>query len=144
MQEKTIKAVLRRKIDDWTTHVRDERLKELIQNEAICTGGAITSLLVGEQPNDFDIYFKTKETTKAVAEYYVSKFKENPPSRFKSSPDHLVKIRVQDDEGRIKIVIKSQGIAGESGTETYQYFEQVQDPTEPEEFVEQVAQDKAD
>ena len=144
MQEKTIKSILRRKIDDWVAHVEDETLKKAIQKDTICTGGAITSLLCGEQPNDFDIYFKTKETTKAVTNYYVAKFKENPPSRFKSGPDHLVDIMVSEDDGRIKIVVKSQGIAGESGTETYQYFEQVQDLTEPEAFVEQVAQDKAD
>ena len=144
MQEKTIKSILRQKINDWVAHVEDEYLKKAILADVICTGGAITSLLCDEQPNDFDIYFKTKETTKAVANYYVSEFKKNPPSRFKDSPDRLVSITVQDDEGRIKIVVKSQGIAGESGTETYQYFEQVQDPTEPEGFVEQVAQDKAD
>ncbi len=144
MQEKTIKSVLAKKLEDWLEHVKDESLRSQIRRDAICTGGAITSLLCGEHPNDFDIYFKTRETTRAVAEYYVDRFKENPPSRFKSTPDRLVEIKVRDDEGRIKIVVKSQGIAGESGTETYQYFEQVQDPTEPEGFVEQVAQDKAD
>ena len=144
MQEKTIKSVLRKKLDDWVSHVDGDSLKALILRDTICTGGAITSLLMGEQPNDFDIYFKTRETTKAVADYYVSEFKKNPPSRFTSSPDRLVSITVRDDEGRIKIVVQSQGIAGESGTTTYQYFEQIQDPTEPEEFVEKVAQDKAD
>lgn len=143
MQEKTIKSVLRKKVDDWCAHVEDDAVKKAIQQDTIITGGAIVSLLTGEDVNDFDVYFKTRETTKLVAEYYVKKFKENPPSSFKDSPDRLVKISVRDDDGRIKIVVKSQGIAGESGTKDYQYFEGVNDVTEPEVFVEAVAKDAA-
>lgn len=142
MQEKTIKSVLRKKIDDWCAHVDDDAVKKLIQRDAICTGGAIPSMLAGEDVNDFDIYFKTKETCKAVAEYYVAKFKQNPPSSFKDNPERLVNISVRMEEDRIKIVVKSQGIAGESGTENYQYFEGVTDPSEPEAFVDAIAKDK--
>jgi hypothetical protein len=40
-------------------------------------------------------------------------------------------------------VIKSQGIAGESGSSDYEYFEQQQsDPSEPEQFVADIAKDK--
>lgn len=142
MQEKTIKSVLKKKLDDWLEHVSVELLRDQIRRDAICTGGAITSLLVGEQPNDFDIYFKTRETTKAVAEYYVDHFKENPPSSFKDDPARLVAITVREELDRIKVVVKSQGVASESGTKDYQYFEGLDDPSEPEAFVEQIAKDK--
>lgn len=144
MQEKTIRSVLRRKLDDWLATVTGEGLKSAIRRDAICTGGAITSMLLGEPVNDFDFYFKTKETCEAVARYYVEQFKANPPSRFKGDKEKVVGIEVRVDDDRVKIVVKSQGIAGESGTEGYQYFEQVGDPSEPIEFVDKILQDKQD
>lgn len=145
MQEKTIKSILRRKLDDWLSHIPDnQHLVDLIRRDAIVTGGAITSMLMGDTPNDFDVYFKTKETAVLVTRYYVEKFKANPPSRFKNGAGP-VDINVRVDGNRIKIVVKSQGIAGESGTDEYQYFEQPGvDPSEPAEFVEAVAKDVED
>ena len=144
MQEKTIKSILRRKIDDWCSTIDDQDVKKLVQQNAIVTGGALVSLLTGEDVNDYDVYFKTKDSAKVVAGYYVNKFKENPPSSFKNHPERLTDIKVLDEDDRIKVVVKSQGIAGESGTEEYQYFEGVNDPSEAEQFVEQVAKDKID
>jgi hypothetical protein len=119
MKAKTIKAVLRKKIDEWIASIEDESLRELAKKETVVTGGAIASMLLRESVNDFDVYFLTKETTKRVAEYYCSKF--NPTTR-KGIP---CKTTIQeDDDGRIRIVIKSAGIASEDGTEKpYEYFE---------------------
>lgn len=142
MQKKTIKSVLRRKLEDWVKSIDDASLVEKINRDAICTGGAIANMLMGEPVNDFDFYFKTKETALAVAIYYVEKFKKNPPSRFKDDPNKIVNIQVQELVDRVKIVIKSQGIAGEEGTSDYQYFESVDDPSEPREFVENIVKDK--
>lgn len=146
MQPKTIKSVLSKKIADWVKHIESESLRDLVKRDAIITGGAIVSLLNGEKPNDFDVYFKTLDTCKAVAEYYVEKFKLNPPSRFKNkAAGEGVSINVLVHDNRVKIVVKSQGIAGESGTDEYQYFEQPGiDPSEPTEFVENVIADKVD
>jgi len=138
MQEKTIKNVLRKKVDHWVSNIDDPNLVKLIKRDTIITGGALVSLLTNQDVNDFDVYFKTKETTLAVAKYYVEKFKQNPPSKFKDS-DKTVKLYVVEENDRIKIAVKSQGIAGESGTEDYQYFECVDDPSEPEKFVEDIA-----
>lgn len=143
MQEKTIKSVLSRKLDHWLKHVDDPAIVDIIEQNAICTGGAIASMLLNEKVNDFDFYFKTSEAAYAVAKYYVEKFKQNPPSRFKNK-DKVVDIAVRMEEDRVSIVVQSQGIAGESGSEGYEYFEQVSDPSEPHEFVAQVAQDKTD
>lgn len=144
MQEKTIKSILRRKLDDWLASIDNEDLRAMIRRDAIVTGGAIPSMLMGDQPNDFDFYFKTKDTTEAVAKYYVEQFKKNPPSRFKNGNGEIdISVRVEDE--RIKIVVKSQGIAGESGAADYQYFEQPGvDPSEPAEFVENIAKDLED
>jgi hypothetical protein len=39
----------------------------------IVTGGCIASMLLKEDVNDYDIYFKTKETCYKIAQYYISK-----------------------------------------------------------------------
>jgi hypothetical protein len=85
------------------------------------------------------VYFTNKETTKKVAEYYVKEFKENPPSTFKRNKDEKVPIYVVEEDGRIKIMVKSQGVASEDGTDEYQYFETTDtDDPSSDEFIEQI------
>lgn len=118
MKGKTIKAVVRKKISDWIASIEDEKLREQVAQNTIVTGGAIASMLLDEPVNDFDVYFRDKATTKAVADYYVARFK--PASR--KGID--CKIFVDEQPERIRIVVKSAGIASENGTEKpYQYFE---------------------
>ena len=70
MKIKTIKKILKLKIEDWTNSVNDNDVKKAIKDGAIVTGGSIASLLLREDVNDFDIYFKTKETLMTVCKYY--------------------------------------------------------------------------
>lgn len=65
---KTIKSVLRKKVDDWLASIEDEEVRKLAQKNTVVTGGCIASMLLGEPVNDFDIYFQDFATTKAVAE----------------------------------------------------------------------------
>lgn len=126
MKAKTIKAVLRKKIDNWLNTIEDEKVQELARQNTIVTGGCIASMLLQEKINDYDIYFIDKATAKVVAEYYVEKFKENPLPRFKDD-NKSIPIFVEDKDDRIKIVVKSAGIAGETESEDYQYFEGLDD-----------------
>ncbi len=75
-KSKTIKAILTKKIDKWLATVEDEGLRELLKRDVIVTGGSIASMLQGEEVNDFDIYFRSYETTAKVAQYYTRKFVE--------------------------------------------------------------------
>jgi len=77
MKAKTIRMILRKKVNAWLDSIEDEELRKACQREAIVTGGSIASMLLGEEVNDFDIYFRTKETVKRVADYYVAKFQES-------------------------------------------------------------------
>jgi hypothetical protein len=61
-------------------------------------------MLLNEEINDFDVYFKTKDSLRAITEYYCKKF-ENKNGRT---------AEVQDNNERIKIVVKSSGIAEDS------------------------------
>jgi len=138
MKAKTIKSVLRKKIDDWLASIEDEELRELCRKNTIVTGGCIASMLLGEKVNDFDIYFTNKETVLAVANYYVTKFIENPPTRFKDG-GKCVPIYVIEEGDRVKIKVQSAGIVGEQAEDEYQYFEQT-DPesTDPFDYVDRV------
>lgn len=122
MKAKTIQKVIKAKITDWINSIEDEALQKLAWNNTIVTGGSIASMLLGEDVNDFDIYFKTREATLAFAHYYVGRFKV----KNKAGINVPIFVDDKDTSGRIKIVIKSSGIASEEGTEKpYQYFESV-------------------
>jgi hypothetical protein len=77
MKAKTINAVISKKINDWLNSIEDAELVKKIKNDIIVTGGCITSMLLNEPVNDFDIYFKTKESLKLISEYYINEFNRN-------------------------------------------------------------------
>lgn len=70
MKRKTIKKVLNNKIDDWIDSIDNEKVVEAIENSVIITGGAIASMLLDEEVNDFDIYFSNYEDAYTVLRYY--------------------------------------------------------------------------
>lgn len=80
MLKKTIKKVLRQKIESWANSVKDSLVKEAILNNTIVTGGAIVSLVNNEDVNDYDIYFTNFESLKLVVEYYVKEFNKDRTS----------------------------------------------------------------
>ena len=146
MKAKTIKLVLRNKIDEWIASIEDKALQKLVKRDAIVTGGCIASMLLREKVNDFDVYFRTRETALELAHYYVGKFKENPPPSFAKHGGE-VPISVWEDGDRIKIVVKSAGIAAEEGDGgNYEYFEGDSDPDAlaATQYVGQVMQDPGD
>ena len=72
MLEKTMKQILNKKINDWFNTIEDDAVLAAIKKDLIITGGCFTSLIQNEKPNDFDCYFRTKETLLLVANYYVN------------------------------------------------------------------------
>jgi hypothetical protein len=137
MKRKTIKTVLRKKTNEWLSSIKDEDLQKYLKDKIIITGGAIASMFLGEKVNDFDIYLRNREAALKLAWYYVKQFKENLPKALPpETPIYVEEERVSNEEGaekvpngRIKIVVKSAGIASENGSdENYRYFEQDQDP----------------
>lgn len=95
-------------------------------------------MLLREKVNDFDIYFKTRATARAVAIHYVNEFiKNRKPANGIPAAIHVVEAL----EGRIRIVVKSAGVASEddSGGE-YGYFES-RPPAEAGAYVDEVIDD---
>lgn len=119
---------LNAKLTAWANTITDEAVQKAVKKDTIVTGGAIASMLLGERVNDFDVYFKTKETTLMVAQYYVDQFIKNRSDRddvCDTTPvvvEHAVTNIKGEREERVMIRIASAGVAGEED-EDYHYFE---------------------
>ncbi len=74
MKLKTINKILCSKFNAWANSITDEEVRKLVIKNTIITGGSIVSLLMGEEVNDFDLYFRNRETCLEVAKYYASFF----------------------------------------------------------------------
>lgn len=124
LKSKTIKSVIRNKINAWIDSIKDEGLRDACRKEAIVTGGCIASMLLGEDVNDFDVYFRTKGTVRKVADYYVKEFSAARKAQGGVEvPIFVEEIEDLDGKPRVRIVVKSAGVAGENQREDYQYFE---------------------
>lgn len=131
MNSKNIAKALKAKLDSWVDSIDNEAVKKLIKENAIVTGGALVSLLTGEKPNDYDIYFKTLDSVDAVTQYYIDKWHETHPA---------IRINKEMKDSRILLTIgqgRGAGLAAEEdenaiddNTEPYA-SENEANPTEP-------------
>lgn len=76
MLKKTMKKVFNKKINDWLSTIEDKAVVSAIKKDLIITGGAFTSMIEGNTPNDFDCYFRNKETVLKVSQYYIDKWND--------------------------------------------------------------------
>jgi len=124
LKSKTIKFVLRNKVNAWLETIADDDLRDVCRKEAIVTGGAIASMLLGEQVNDFDIYFRTKATVRRVADYYVTQFLASKKEQGGVPISvNVEEIKDLDGKDRVRIVVKSAGVASDVQDTAYEYFE---------------------
>jgi len=119
MNRRVISKILKRKHEDFIASIDDEKVRRMVDQNSIITGGSIVSLLMNDTVKDFDYYFTDYETCKEVARYYVNKF-------CKMHPDVDVKPILYYDSARVKIIVQSAGITGEEYKDgDYRYFENV-------------------
>lgn len=143
MKAKTIKSVIRNKVDGLLASIEDEDVRKIAAKNIIVTGGCIASMLLKEKVNDFDIYLRTREATIAVAQYYVDRFKiknrKGIECTISIKVDKFTDLVTQD---RVRIVVKSAGIASEKGTEKpYKYFEGSARAEDAGEYVSEIMND---
>ncbi|QEK11665.1 hypothetical protein FQB35_04420 [Crassaminicella thermophila] len=140
MNSKAIKSVLAKKHKELCNSIKDENVRKLVEKNTIITGGCIVSLLNNEDVNDFDFYFRDKETTLAVSRYYVGRFNQRQnksvasvvvgnhinrledmlaenEEEIKELEEKIVK-RIPEnskvyDPDRIRVWVQSSGVAGE-------------------------------
>lgn len=159
MNSKNIKKHLNAKLNNWLASIEDDNVKKILRENVIITGGALVSLLTGEKVHDYDVYLRTNEACKAVAEYYVQQWNKThedsqislrvvPPETIQV-PTYEDGIRKTDENGqpafhsvvtpeRIKVFVQSVGVVEEKPVET-----EVDAPFPPIEEVEKTDEDKA-
>lgn len=70
MQVKTIKKVLINKMDEWLMSIDDEKLRVEVKDNILVSGGSITSMLLNEPVNDYDVYIQDMDVLIRLADYY--------------------------------------------------------------------------
>lgn len=141
MKKRAINLTITSKMNRWIATLPEE-LQDPVKKDLIVTGGSIASMLLGEKVNDYDVYFKTKETLLLVAQHYVSEFEKAQKLKY---ADHIkfsmIVEELKDSHGRdrVRIKIQSAGIAGEDTKEVYEYFE-----SQPEERAGEYVEDMFD
>lgn len=124
LKAKTIKSVIRNKINGWIDTIKDKSLRDVCRKEAVVTGGSIASMLLGEEVNDFDVYFRTKDTVKRVADYYVAEFLASKMEQGGVPVETYVEeLKDLSGKDRVRIVVKSAGVASDKQDADYEYFE---------------------
>lgn len=124
-KRKTIESTIKEKMAAWIKTLPEDMQKD-VKKDYIVTGGAIASMLLGELPNDYDVYFQTPDVALRVANHYISKL---------ATSDKVSRIEAKIVDGnRVSILIKSAGIlADNTNVEMYQYFETLS-PREMDEY----------
>lgn len=157
LKKNTIKLVLENVVKNWLASITDEEVRKLAAANTIVTGGSIANLLMGEKVNDYDLYFRNRETTEAVAKYYANKFNSDTTLKSKVrgyAPEvrsaEIINIR-GEKENRIVFFMRSAGIAdAEQDATAYDYFEMrpeleadafLSTPDDPVEVAKQVKED---
>jgi len=74
MNKTRIRQHLRKKHEEFVDSITDGKIKAIINNQSIITGGCITSLLLGEKVSDYDYYLDSYEAVTQVAAYYIKQF----------------------------------------------------------------------
>lgn len=143
MKANTIKMVIRKKLNNILLSIDDLDIRGCFEKDAIVSGGAITSMLLGEEINDYDIYFRTKDSAKRIAEYYVRKFEQSKDLKETLYPKCSLFVKEEqrtnikgEVENRVVIYIKSAGVVGETQKE-YKYFETLEEH-HSDEYIESV------
>lgn len=145
MKKRVINKILSSVHKALCESIKDEKVRQLVQDNTIITGGCITSMLLQEDVNDYDLYFRNKETVLALAKYYVNQYKEIKLTYVEGSDeegdvkDTLNELRVKDNDDRVRIVSQSRGIdsiTDHSGE--YQYFETISDESKAEDYIKNV------
>jgi len=134
MNSKNIKKVLKKKVDNWLSNIKDDEIKQMARDNVLITGGSIVSLLSNEKPNDYDVYFRTREAVLKIAKYYTKVFNSTHDTDIyveeeKDSTGNIAK------NGKISVFIRSSGVASDNsnGNEISHDFDKDIDEKETDE-----------
>lgn len=109
MLEKTMKKVLTRQINKWLATITDDDVREAAAKDLIVTGGCFTSMILNEDVNDIDCYFRTKGTVVKVAEYYANVWNESRGEQ-RNAIDKITKVFVLDGASPSQEILDYYGV----------------------------------
>ena len=109
-KRKGIRRELHTKVEEWLKSISDDNVRKHAKRDVIVTGGCIASMLLGEEVNDYDIYFRTKETALEVEKYYVDQFTFEEGGKATVDTETIYNIKGQAED-RVIIRIPSEGVA---------------------------------
>ena len=135
MNKKHINSQLGKVFNSFLNSIDNDEVKQALEEGTIITGGALVSLLQGENPHDYDLYFKDFKTCYKVSNYFIDKFNSNKYHKVATLKIQTSK-KINEDstnkwidydtalkeveskgEPRIKVFISSEGVAGEEDIE---------------------------
>ena len=116
--EQSIKKKCRLKIDELCDSIskEDKDLASELRRHCFVSGGAITSLLQGDEPNDYDIYIDDIDVLEKICNYYTLQWNK---LHKRQRTFNVIKHTVEDGSNTdyVEIQVKSVGIAYEEGSE---------------------------
>lgn len=125
MNNKNISKHLSQVHNNFVNSIKDKKVQELVSKNSIITGGAITSLLIKEEVNDYDYYFTDLDTCLAVTEYYISQYnkrnKTNIIARIKDGSIFL-DFRTNEDNKNMCQGIFEEGLISNKISKKDKYF----------------------
>ena len=129
MKSSTIRKSLRATLETYIASISDPEVRKLVERDVIVCGGAIASMLLNEKVNDYDLYFRTRETVLAVANYYVEQFNilsSKLATHVTNCEPTVRQCEMLNSRGeletRVIIYMRSAGVAGKDQSD-YKYFE---------------------
>lgn len=101
MQVKTIKSVIKKKMEEWVATIKDEKLAKDVLDELMVSGGCISSMLLNEPVNDYDVYIQDVNVLRRLVAYYSN---EAPYSRVLDGGDKAKLVANIESEYGEKII----------------------------------------
>lgn len=131
MKIKTINRVISNKLTQWLITIDDEALRRVVRDNILVSGGSITSMLLKEPVNDYDVYIKDMDVLIRLAKYYVPSgvldgrlreeyLSELPPDDVYDEGENLSEAAVRYKNlksDQVKLDIPSEGIRKEIAEE---------------------------
>jgi len=109
MKIKTINKIIRMNLEKWLMSITDPELRKDVRINYVLSGGSITSLLLQEAVNDYDIYIQDQDVLYRLAQYYVKDTrvligdnKEEYLKEFKHFEDDTIEDNMAEAVVRIK------------------------------------------
>ena len=110
MKIKTIERVVKAKLQAWLDSIEDSKLRADVKCNVVLSGGSITSLLLQEPVNDFDVYIKDIDVLERLALYYVNRIEVlngNRKEQYIKEKSKHSGFEADDDLSQLMVMFKS-------------------------------------